>query len=61
VVSKVVEKLPRRDAETIAKVLTTADGECCVCAERLGTEMNKAFPEHDWVALVHRAEGRDEE
>lgn len=49
--------MTKAEFEEIAKVLTTADGSCHVCAENLAKEMQEKFPEFDWVAEVKRIMG----
>jgi hypothetical protein len=49
----------RDEAEAVARVLTTADGDCMTCALALADEMAKVLPEHPWRELVLAADELD--
>lgn len=37
-----------KEAQTIAKIIDTADGGCCVCVRSLCEQMQEAFPMFTW-------------
>jgi len=44
------------DAKQIVNVIITADNHCAVCTDFLRVELEKKFPDIDWLKMVNQAE-----